>query len=153
MPLAHVHPADSVAYIGTIDPEATGAGTVVSGWLDAGDFHAFMGVVQVGTMGTNATVDAKFQQATDSSGTGAKDITGAAITQMTQAGTDQSDTEAIISVQNDSLDVDGGFRYIQFSVTVGTAATDLAGAVLGIPSRIGPASDSNATTVGEVVRA
>jgi hypothetical protein len=35
-------------------------------------------VIKTGVLGASATVDAKLQQATDSSGTGVKDITGKA---------------------------------------------------------------------------
>lgn len=152
MPLTHTHAADMVAHLATLDPDATTASTVTTEWVDVGDFHTIMATVMVGTLGASATVDAKLEQATSAAGAGAKDITGAEITQITQAGTDQSDTEAIISLQADALDVDNAFRYVRLSVTVGTATSDVAGYIVGVGSRVGPASDANASTVGEVVR-
>lgn len=151
MPLVHVHAADSVAVVASIDPDAYGASTVTSGWVDVSDFHSIMAVVQAGTLGSSATLDAKLEQATSAAGAGAKDVAGAAITQLTQAGTD-SDKQAVISLQTDAIDVDGGFRFIRLSITVGTATSDAGGVVLGVPARVGPASDLNAATVDEVVR-
>jgi hypothetical protein len=40
---------------------------------------------RLGVLGASATVDAKLQQATDNSGTGVKDVTGKAITQLVKA--------------------------------------------------------------------
>ena len=147
----HVHASDNVAHLATIDPDATTASTVTSEWVDASEFHTLMAVVLAGTLGSSATVNAKLEQATSAAGAGAKDISGAAITELTQAGTD-SDTESIISLQTDALDVDGGFRYVRLSVTVAVATSDIAGYIIGVSPRVGPASDWNASSVNEVVR-
>jgi hypothetical protein len=50
-----------------------------SGWFDATTFHNFLAMIQLGTITATGLVDAKVQQATDNSGTGAKDVTGKAI--------------------------------------------------------------------------
>lgn len=150
--LTHVHAADNVAVVATIDPDVTTASTVTSDWVDASDWHTILAVVMAGTLGTNATVDAKLEQATSAAGAGAKDISGSGITQMTQAGTDQSDTQAVISLQTDALDVDNGFQYVRLSITVGTATSDAGGIVLGVAPRVGPASDNDLASVGEIVR-
>lgn len=150
--LTHVHAADNVALIATIDPDAYSADTYTSDWVDASDFHTLLAVVAAGTLGTNATIDAKLEQADTAAGGNAKDVSGSDITQMTQAGTDQSDTQAVISVQNDALDVDNGFRWVRLSITVGTATSDAAGFILGTAPRVGPADDNDLASVGEVVR-
>ena len=126
---ANLRPTDRSAILAVIDPDVTTASTVVSGWLSMALWNQIKCTVLAGTLGTNATVDAKIQEATDASGTGAKDITGKAITQMTQAGTDQSDTQAIINLEADELDAANGFTHVQFSITVGTATSDIAGVV------------------------
>lgn len=144
--------ADLCAVVGSIDPDAYAAAAYTSTYADAADFHTLMAVIQVGTLGASATVDAKLVQATDSSGTGVKDITGAAITQLTQAGSD-SDKQAIISIQNSALDVANDFRYVAVVLTVATATSDASAVILGLTPRVGPASDNDATTVDEVVRA
>jgi hypothetical protein len=150
--LTHVHAADNVAVLDVIDPDATTASTVTTGWVDASDFHTLMAVVMAGTLGTSATIDAKLEQANTSTGGAAKDVSGSDITQMTQASTDQSDTQAVISMQCDALDVDNDFQWVRLSITVGTATSDVGGILLGVAPRVGPADDNDGSTVGEVVR-
>jgi len=147
---ANLKPSAQAAIVGAIDPDVTTASTVTTGWIDASEFKAFMGVVMAGTLGTSATVDAKFEQATDSSGTGAKDVSGTDITQLTQAGTD-SDKQAVINVTQEDLDIANSFTHIRLSVTVGTATSDAGALVLGFYPSYGPASDNDASTVDEIV--
>lgn len=142
--------SDRVAVVGVIDPDVLTAATHTSGWVAAKDFHSFMAVVQAGTLGASATVDAKLEQATDGSGTGAKDITGKAITQLTQAGTD-SDKQAVINLDADELDVTNDFTHFRLSITVATASCDGAGIIFGLDPRYGPASDTDISTVDEIV--
>lgn len=147
----NLRPSDRAALAARIDPDVTAAGTVTSGWVDMAMFDKIMAVVFAGTLGASATLDAKLEQATDSSGTAAKDISGKAITQLTQAGTDQSDSQAIINCRADELDVNNGFSHLRLSITVATASSDAAGAVFGFNARQGPASDNDASSVVEIV--
>ena len=86
-------------------------------WTSMASHQRAIYVVRVGVMAAASTLDFKLQQATDSSGTSAKDISGKAITQLTQAGGDGSDTVAI-ELHTEDLDVDGGFDYIRGYLTV-----------------------------------
>lgn len=148
--MSNLRVSDEVAIVGAIDPDATAAGTVTSGWIAAADFGAFQAIVMAGTLGTSATVDAKIEQATDSSGTGAKDITGSDITQLTQAGSDD-DKQVAIGILASDLDVDNDFDHIRLSITVGTATSDVGGLVIGTNPRVGVASAYDASTVDEIV--
>ncbi len=143
-------PSDVAAVVGVIDPDATAAGTVTTGWVEAADFSSLLAVVLAGTLGSSATVDAKIEQATDGSGTGAKDLSGSDITQLTQAGSD-SDKQALIQFRPDDLDVDNSFTHVRLSITVATATSDAGGVLLGFGPRYAPASDSDASTVDEIV--
>lgn len=143
----NIKPSDRVTLIGVIDPDANTATDYLSAALDMGNFESCMAIVMVGDLGSSATVDAKLVQATTAAGV-YKDVTGKAITQLTQAGTD-SNKQAIINCQSEDLDVANGYRYVKLSMTVGTATSDSAGVLLGLDSRYGPATD--ATTVDEVV--
>lgn len=143
----NIKPSSRGVLLGIVDPDAYAANTYTTGWVDLGAYESILALVLVGTMATNSTVDAKLEQATSSGGAGAKDITGKAITQLTEAGTD-SDKQAAINCKSDDLDVAGGFRYVRLSVTVAVAASDMAGLVLGFDARYTPA---NAATVDEVV--
>lgn len=139
-----------VALVAKLDPVSQGAATVTSGWVAMADWWRLMAVLMVGAISTNGTVDAKLQQATDSSGTGAKDVTGKSITQLTQAGTD-SNKQVVINCDHEDLDLENGFDYVRLSVTVATAASLIAAAVFGFPARYGPASDGDVATVDEII--
>lgn len=141
-------PSNRAVLAGVIDPDAATAATYTTGWISMADFGSIQAVIMAGTLGTSATLDAKLEQASDGSGTGAKDITGKAITQLTQGGTD-SDKQAIINCRAEELDVDNSFTHVRLSVTVGTATSDVAAFVLGHDARYAPADDIS--TVDEVV--
>lgn len=143
-----IRPSDRAPLMKVLDPVSQAAATVTTGWVSMADFNSAMALLMVGALGVSGTVDAKLQQATDSSGTGVKDITGKAITQLTQAGTD-SNKQVVINCHAEELDVDGGFNHVRLSVTVGVAASLIAAGIFGFDARYAPAADS--TTVDEVV--
>lgn len=145
-------PSEVAALLGTIDPDAYAASTVVSDYCDMGKFESLMIILAVGDIGAAGTYDAVVQQATDSSGTGAKNLTvSKAITQLTQAGTD-SNKQVIINVRAEDLDMANDFDHVAVSVTtVGAAATDHGAVVLGMNPRYAPASDNNLASVDEIV--
>ncbi len=134
----NVLPSNRAAVVGAIDPDVTTASTVTTGWIAAANFATFMALIMAGTLGTSATFDAKLEQATDGSGSDVKDITGKAITQLTQAGTDESDKQAVINLRADELDVANSFTHFRLSMTVAVATSDLGAVVLGLDPRYGP---------------
>ncbi len=136
--------------VGVIDPDAYAAGTVTTGWIDASRWGKLLAIIQAGDLGTGATLDAKIEQATDSAGSGAKDVAGKAITQLTQAGGD-SNKQALIDLRPESLDLGADFRYVRLSMTVATAASDAGAVVLGLDPRNGPATDNDLSSVAEIV--
>lgn len=139
--------SERVAILDVINPADLATTAANTDWIAAKDFFRFMAIVTGGAL--TGTLDAKFQQATDSSGTGAKDVTGRAITQL--AATDDN-LQAVINLRHDQLDIANGFDYIRLTVTPTGGTTNLASAVLlGIDGRGGVASGYNATTVDEVV--
>lgn len=142
--------SEQAALVGAIDPDAYGAGTEVTGWVNAGLFAELMAVVSVGDFVATGLLDAKIEQAQDSGGTGAKDLTGAAITQLTQAGTDDN-KQAVINFSAADLDTNNGFEFVRLSMTLTTAGADAAGYLFGLNPRHGPASDNDASTVDEIV--
>jgi hypothetical protein len=143
-------PSEDVAVLGTIDPDAYTAAAYTSDYADAGEFESLMAVIMAGTLGSSATLDAKLVQATDSSGTGSKDITGKAITQLTQAGTD-SDKQAIINCRAEELDLANEFSHVAIVMTVAVATSDAGAVLLGTNARSNPASDNDLASVDEIV--
>lgn len=143
-------PSERVAVGGVIDPDANTAAALTSDYVNMGLFGSAMGICLCGTMGSSGTLDMKLVQATDSSGTGVKDITGKAITQFTDAGTD-SDKQAVINVRAEELDVANGFDHVAIIMTTAVATGDSAAILLGLDPRSGPASDNDLASVDEIV--
>jgi len=142
--------SETAAVVGTIDPDVLTATAHTSDWVSMADFERISAIVMAGTLGSSATLDAKLQQATDASGTDAKDISGKAITQLTQAGSD-SDKQAIINCSAEELDLENDFTHVALVITVATASSDGAGLIMGFNPRQGPASDNDIASVDEIV--
>ena len=141
--------AELLSVLGTIDPVSQGVGSVVTSWIPASNHERFLALIQTGVLGTSATVDAKLIQAKDSSGTGSKDVTGKAITQIVKASGDNK--QALINLRAEELDINNGFTYVALSITVGAAASLVGGVVLGGTARQYPASISNQAAVAQIV--
>jgi len=144
---SNLKPSERFVLVGVVDPDANAAAAYSTGWVDMSLFESLMAVIFAGTLGSSATLDGKLEQATSAAGAGAKDITGKAITQLTQAGTD-SDKQAVINCKSSDLDVEGGFRWARLTITVGTATSDAGAALFGVDPHYAP---TDATTVDEVV--
>lgn len=141
---------EHLALVGIIDPDANTAATLTTAWVNIKNFAMLAALIMAGDLGSSATINAKLEQATSSGGAGAKDITGKAITALTQAGTDDN-KQAWINVKPEELDVDGGFAFVRLSMTTATATSDSAACLFGLfPSR-GPATDVDLASVDEVV--
>lgn len=142
-------PSQRAGIVGVIDPQS--ASTAKStGWIDATEFHNYLAIIKVGALGASATVDAKFEQATDGAGAGVTDVPGRAITQMTKAGTDDS-KQALINLKQEDLDFNNGFKFFRLTITPATAASLIDGAVLGFDPRYDFASGNDAASVDEIV--
>ncbi|HEX9810635.1 MAG TPA: hypothetical protein VGA88_00910 [Burkholderiales bacterium] len=143
-------PSEQAALVATVDPDALTATDHTSDWVDMGKFESILAIVLLGDLGAEAEVTAKLEQATDSDGTGAKDITGKAITTATHSPPD-SDKQMLINCRAEELDLDNSFRYVRLSMTVATATSDGAGLILGFNPRQLPASDNDLASVDEIV--
>ena len=135
--------------LATIDPASQAVGTVTTGWISAGNHHSLLALVQSGVLGTGTTLDSKLQQATDASGTGAKDVTGKAITQIVKATGDNK--QALINLRPDDLDITNGYAFVRLSLTVAVAASLTAAQLLGFNPRFAPGDASNQAAVAQVV--
>lgn len=141
--------SEKVRVIAAINPASYAAGAQNSPWVSLAAYEEVMAIVQAGALGTNSTVDAKLQQAQDSSGTGAKDIASKAITQLTQAGSDKSNKQAVINARAEELDRNNGFTHVRLVVTGATAASLLSAVILGASARYSPGVQ--ATSVNETI--
>jgi hypothetical protein len=112
---------DLMVPVGIIEPVA-GAATYTTGWVYAGSANAFLAGIYCGTVGTST--NAKIEQASDSSGTGAKDLSGSAITAI-----DGDGESAQIQFKPGDLDNANDFTHVRLSITT-VGATNVTGGVL-----------------------
>lgn len=141
--------SEHLSVLATIDPVSAAPSTVTTNWVSASNFFAFLAIVGVGAMTATGTVDAKFQQATDNVGTGAKDVTGRAITQLLAAG--GNNRQVLVTMKAADLDVEGQFKFVRLSLTVGTAASLLNAILFGGFPRYRDAALFNQAGVAQVV--
>lgn len=138
--------SESAALVATIDPQLADDTTVVSDWVEMGNGRCVTFYLSVGA--TDTTVDAKLRQATDGSGTGAADITGKAITQM--SATDDNKQKVLEIVWGELTD---GYTHVALSVTAGNGTTGAQISAVGLQSalRYEPATHSDLASVAEIV--
>ena len=122
----------SITIIETADIGGTNA---TSGWLSMKNYSRALGYIELGTWDSSDDLDeARFQQASDSSGTGAKDLT-------TDASGGNYDTDipvdaegyfVIIEIRAEVMDVDNGFDYIRLYCAEGgnTGVDNVTGVVI-----------------------
>jgi len=147
---ANLLPSHKVAVLGVINADNVAIGAVSTAWVDMSLVLGLMATLNVGDITASGTVDAKLEQATDAAGTGAKDITDKAITQLTQAGGD-SNKQALINLRSEELDTNNSFTHARLTITVAAAAADLSALVTGHSPINGPADQHNIATVVEVI--
>ncbi len=100
--------------IDAVSPQLVDNAALGSGWILMDATEPVLFLLRVGA--TDTTVDAKIQQATASDGTGAKDLTGAAITQISATGDNR---HVSIEVEPARMDIKNGFVYAQMLATAG----------------------------------
>jgi hypothetical protein len=144
MSMPNIKPSDKIAVGAVLDPVSQAAATVTTGWVSMQTAENLLALLQVGAFGASATVDAKLQQASDATGTGVKDISGKAITQMLAAG--GNNKQVMLNVRSEELDVINGFCFVRLSVTVGTAATLIAATLLAMDGRYQPIAQPASVT-------
>ena len=106
-----------------------------SGWLSMKNFARAMAYVEIGTWDSSDDLDeCRFQQATDSSGTSAKDLTTDASggNYDTDNPVDADGNFVVIEARAEDMDVDNGFDYIRLYVAEGgnTGVDNVAGVVI-----------------------
>jgi hypothetical protein len=127
--------SELLSILATIDPASQAAGAVSTGWVSAGNYFGLLAVVQTGVLGT--------------SGTGVKDISGKAITQIVKATGDNK--QMLVNVKPEDLDIVNSFGFVRLTVTVGVAASFTAAQLLGVNPRYAPADAGNQAAVVQVI--
>lgn len=134
--------SENVEILDSLQPISQGAATVNGAYKLVDKYTRVVFILSVGVMSASATLDFKLQQAKDTGGTSVKDITGKAITQLTQAG-GGSGKNVIVELRTDKLDVANGFKAIRFVLTEAAAASVLGVLVLGVDVKYDPVLQTN----------
>ena len=105
------------------------------GWLSMKNYARAMAYVEIGTWDSSDDLDeCRFQQATDSSGTSAKDLTSDASggNYDTDNPVDADGNFVVIEIRGEDMDVDSGFDYIRLYVAEGgnTGVDQISGVVI-----------------------
>jgi hypothetical protein len=111
-----------------IETSDIGGTSANSGYLSMQDYGRAMAYVELGTWDSGDDLDGcQFQQASDSSGTGVKDLTTDASggNYDTDNPVDADGNFVILEVRAEDLDGDGGFEFIRLLLTeAGNSGTD-----------------------------
>ncbi len=142
--------SDDAAIVGVIVPGAKTANTYATGWIDMRDFQKISAIISTGAMGTAATCNAKLIAAKDGSGGTPLDITGKAITALTQAASG-ADKQAIINLRAEEMAEMADYTHVQLSVTTAVESVGLAAVVLGFNRRYGRAVAADLASVVQIV--
>jgi hypothetical protein len=143
--------SDRLAIVSVIDPDAYATGTHLGDAIDMMMHRKIMTIVQAGVFASTATVDCKLTECATSGGT-YTDISGKAITQLTEAGSDD-DKQAVINL--DVSEMGAGMRYVKVNLKVLLDTVDVATITLAGRSRFSsPADDTvfgDLASVDEIV--
>jgi len=104
-------------------------------WLSMKNYARVMAYVEIGTWDSSDDLDeCRLQQASDSSGTGAKDLTSDASggNYDTDNPVDADGNFVVLEARGEDMDVDGGFDYVRLYVAEGgnTGVDNVAGVVI-----------------------
>lgn len=137
--------SDIVTLLGVINPQS--ATTAKStGWIAANTCINYLATILLGAVTATGTDAIKLEQATDSAGTGVKDITDSAATVLTDA---DGNKQVLINLRPEHLDIENSFTHFRLTVTPAVAASILCAIVQGVGAHYGPGT--NISTVDEVV--
>ena len=141
--------SENGAVTSVIVPDSRTAGAVTSTYTNMGLFERVQFIIQTGEMAATSTLNASIVQATAAAGTGVKALTTAKA--ITELGATDDNTQVVIIVLAEDLDMANEFDWAAVTVTVANAAVDYAVVGVATNARYNPASDNDASTVDEIV--
>lgn len=144
MPILATELASEILAAGAAVHPVSSSTALSTGWVDCSQYARMAAILSTGLIAATGTFNAKLEQANTAGGGGVKDITGKAITALTDTG---DNTLHIINVRADELDLANGFRWVRLTLTPATAASLLFGILLGLGTRGLPVAQSGWTQV------
>jgi len=137
-----------LALVSVIDPDEIGTGTSSGDTVDMRMFRRVLFQLAVGDLASGATLDFKLQGSVDGNDPWV-DIAGKAITQLTEAGSDD-DKQVFVEITAEEANA-AGYRYIRGLLTVGTAAGSVCMLALGDVARYEPVHEFSLASLDEIV--
>lgn len=116
-------------------------GTRDSIWVSLSEYHRAVLVFNLGDMGPGATCAVSIRQASDTTGTGAKAISGKNLTLLHQPG--DSDDLYAIELRTEELDVNNNFDCVSVRLTITVAGVELAYTLFGLEPRFAAVPTTN----------
>ncbi|MCC6615928.1 MAG: hypothetical protein IT320_20830 [Anaerolineae bacterium] len=140
---------EQLAIVSTIDPQDAGTGDTSGDVIDMMKIRRVVFVLATGSMTSSSTVDLVVKGDTASGGSFTTTITGKAITQLTQAGSD-GNKQVLLEVTAEEVAAQG-FRYIKPVLTVAAAASQVCLIALASFLRYSGGADYDLASVAEIV--
>lgn len=141
--------SERLAVVATIDPDAYGTGDQSTDVIDMLEHRRIMFVVMLGDFASTGKADFVVYGDTASNGAFSTAITGKAITQLTQAGSDDN-KQAIVEISSEEVQAQGK-RYIKGTLTLTTAGADAGVIAIAGDSRYEPNNVFDLASVDEIV--
>lgn len=137
---------ESLAVVGTIDPQTVSNTELFTDVVDMSKFLQVLGVALLGNM-SSETIDFKAYSC-DSNGSNAGALKSA--TQLAAHASNNDNTQIVISVRAEDLTASGK-QHVKFGLVTGGASGGPAGAIaIGLDARYQPASDSDLASVAQI---
>lgn len=142
--------SETIPVLGKLDPASQSTSEKLTDAIPLKNHRRFLFIIQVGALGSSGTVDFVVKGATSSGGSYTT-ISGTAITQLTQAGSDDNKV-VLVEVSADAIENLGlGYTHIKGSLTPGTAASLASVICIAGYGRYTPAADYDLAAVDEIV--
>lgn len=142
--------SERLAVVATVDPDAYGTGAQNTDAIDMLQHRRILFIILAGTIASTGKIDFAVYGDTAVGGAYATAITGKAITQLTEAGTD-SDKQAMVEVSSDEVQAQG-LRFIRGVMTLTTAGGDAGVVAVAGDSRYQPNSVFDLASVDEIIQ-
>ncbi|MDO6804888.1 hypothetical protein Q4595_20725, partial [Wenyingzhuangia sp. 1_MG-2023] len=120
----NLKPSTRATVVAALASASRSVGAATTSAVDMSQYENVQAIISVGAFGTDATATLKWQQATDTDFSDAKDITARSAIDLAE------ELPGVINLKATELDVNGGFRYVRAVLTIGTAAVHAGGVIL-----------------------
>lgn len=138
---------EDVAALASVAPTSQAASTVVLGPVNSYLWRRLVAVLHLGALGSSATVDSVVKTSATSGGSYAALNPNVAITTVSAG----AENVVFVEVKAETIQATGTGPWVEFTITVATAASITSAILYGVVPRYEPASDYNETNVTQIL--